>query len=177
MYFTSVLSPDGRFDFAGVKARFKARWPDKLGGVVGLALNQELSFGGGTYDDSGFEWELRPVIDADVGRFYFALNPIIAAVLTGPGAGDVSFEPSVKAAFKVVDALSVGAEYYTGLGTFRRLAPFAEQTHRVFAAVDAKLKVGAAELGLNAGVGYTLVGEDRLVFKLIFSTDFDPAPR
>lgn len=173
MYFTTALSPGGRFDFAGVKLRFKVRWPEKLGGFLGLALNQELSMGGGTYDDSGFEWELRPVIDADFSRVYLSFNPIISTAITGPEAGTASIEPALKASFKILEALAVGAEYYMGLGSFHRLAPLAEQTHRLFGAVDLKFKVGKAELGLNLGAGYTLIGQDKLIIKAIVSADFD----
>jgi hypothetical protein len=173
MYFTTALALGGRFDFAGVKARFKVRWPEKLGGVVGLALNQEVAFGGGTFDDSGVEWELRPVIDADFSRVYLSLNPIIATVLTGPGAGEASFEPALKGAVKLIEGLSLGLEYYTNLGPLPRLAPLAQQTHRLFAALDAELRVGSATLELNLGVGTSLVGPDPLIVKLIFAADFD----
>ena len=42
-YFQTALSPDGTFDYAGVKLRFKARVPHKVAhGLLGLALNGEL---------------------------------------------------------------------------------------------------------------------------------------
>jgi hypothetical protein len=171
MYFLTVLGTDGHYDFAGVKARFKGRWPEKLGGFLGLALNQELTLSGGSWaPNQGFEWELRPIIDADFARFYFAVNPIIGSVLSGSTAGSASFEPAVKASVKLTPETWVGAEYYGAIDFLG--ATRGSQSQRLFVAFNTGWTLSGIICGLEAGFGYDFVGPDRLLAKLIFSMDF-----
>lgn len=171
MYFLTALTNEGRYEFAGVKARFKLRWPEKIAGHYGLSLNQELSLSGGTFDPTaGFEWEIRPIIDADFSRAYFAVNPIIGVAVSGPEAGSASFEPAVKAGVKLTPNVMVGAEYYATIDVLGLTR--GQKAQRLFAAFDADWKIGKASFELNAGVGYDFVGSDRLIAKVIFATDF-----
>src|SRR5258707_1154395 len=62
-YFQTALRPEGTFDFAGVKLRFKARIPSLLWKVVGLALNAEVSMIPRGYEPNRWGSELRPIPD------------------------------------------------------------------------------------------------------------------
>jgi hypothetical protein len=171
-YFQTVLSADGRYDFAGVKGRFKARWPEKLLQVVGVSLNTEVAFGG-IPDGTGAAMELRPIVDADFERVYLSFNPVVAVELTGVDRGLAALEPGLKAGAKLTDWLLLGAEYYGAWGPSARGGPVLDQSERVFAAVDASWRAGRASFELNAAVGYGFVGAEKLIVKLIFATDFE----
>jgi len=172
MYFQTVLGADGRYDFAGVKGRFKARWPEKLLSVMGVSLNTEIAFGG-IPDGTGASMELRPIVDADFERVYLSFNPVVAVELTGPAQGVAALEPGLKVGAKLTDWLLLGAEYYGSWGPTVRSGPVTAQSERLFAAVDASWKVGRTAFELNAAVGYGFVGAERLLVKLIFATDFE----
>jgi len=76
-YIQTAILPDGSYDFAGAKLRFKARVPWKLAGHVGVALNTEVSRVPRAYSESRVGAELRPIVDLRLGRAYVSINPIL----------------------------------------------------------------------------------------------------
>ncbi len=74
-YVSTAVRASGTFDVASLKLRFKARWPTRLWGRLGLALNQELSATRLDYEASGFAWEIRPVIDFEWRRLVRLCEP------------------------------------------------------------------------------------------------------
>lgn len=153
-YLQGALRPEGTFDYAGVKLRFKAKWPEKLlGGAVGLALNGELSAIPAAYEPNRWGTELRPVVDARAGRFYGSLNPILSTDLSGPDAGRPQLEPAAKLAFLARPELWIGAEYYAGLGRLDALLPLAAQTHKLYAVLDFAGDLFDLDLGAGRGLG------------------------
>jgi hypothetical protein len=172
MYFQTAVGGGG-FDFTGAKARLKLRWPEKLFGHLGLALNQELASVRADYEAARLGWEMRPVIDAHFGRFYLSVNPIVGAPLAGPEAGQLAFEPAAKASYEVTARLALGLEYYGATGPLAHPAPLAQQTHRVFAVANLDWAAGGHTWTLDAGLGYGLVGVERFLVKVIVGVDFE----
>ena len=172
-YLSTALRADGHYDYAGIKLRFKARLPWKVGEVLGFALNQELSATPATYEAGQFAWELRPVVDLDWKRLYVSVNPIVSVPMLG---GLPDFEPSAKASVRVLDQLTVGAEYYAALGTIGRPQPPSAQSHRLFGTVDLDWQRGRALYELNVGVGYDFTGPEKWIVKAIVAFDLLPEP-
>ena len=163
-YLQGALRPEGAFDYAGVKLRFKAKWPEKLlDGVVGFALNAEVSAVPAAYEPNRWGTELRPVIDARVGRLYAALNPILSTDLSGPIAGHPQLDPAAKLAFFARPELSAGVEYYAGLGPLDGLLPASAQTHNLYAVLD----LAGDFFDVDLGVGRGLAAGDGWVAKAI----------
>jgi hypothetical protein len=153
-YLQAALRPEGAFDYAGVKLRFKARWPSRLlDGMVGLALNAEISAVPAAYEANRWGTELRPIIDARVGRLYAALNPNLATELSGRDAGHPRLEPAAKLAFFLRPELSAGVEYYAGLGPLDALLPVPAQTHNLYAILDLAHDLFDVNLGVGRGLG------------------------
>jgi hypothetical protein len=176
MYISTAIRPEGAFDYAGIKVRFKVRWPERLWGVLGLSLNQELSATPTKYEADEFGWELRPIIDVDWKRLYFAVNPIVEIPLAGSTAFQPEFDPGVKASVRVVSFLAVGVEYLAAIGRIASPSPLAEQSHRLFGALDFDWRSGRQLFELNVGVGYDFTGTEKWVGKLIFAVDLEPQP-
>jgi hypothetical protein len=177
VYLLTAFREGGGFDVVGAKARFKARLPLKLWGVVGLALNQELSAVRPEYEAGRFGWEIRPVVDLEWDRLYFSANPILSVPLGGPGAWVVDFEPALKASVRVAPFLSAGAEYYAGLGPLAGFEPLSAQVHRLFGVLDFGFESGRKLIDLNLGVGYGLGGAEQWIAKAIVTVDLEPAER
>lgn len=175
-YVSTAVRADGTFDFAGLKARVKLRWPKKLAGVVGLALNQELSATSALYEAGQYAWELRPIVDLDWDRLYLALNPNLAVPLGGAEAGHPEFEPCFKASVRVLPFLAVGAEYLGAFGPLAHPTPLGEQSHRVFGALDLDWTWGRHAFQVDLAAGYDLTGPDKAVAKLIVAVDLLPQP-
>ena len=164
-YLQSALRPDGSFDFAGAKLRFKAKWPSKfLGDRLGLSINFELSRVPGAYEPNVWGSEIRPAVDLRVGRFYGSINPIVATDLQGAQAGRPQFEPAFKLAVFARPELSFGGEYYAAFGPFEGLLPAAQQNHRLYGAID----FAGDFFDLNLGVGRGFGSAEPWVAKAIF---------
>src|SRR5215472_6217053 len=169
-YFQTALRPEGTFDFAGVKLRFKARVPEQLWNIVGLALNTEISYVPRGYEAQRWGSELRPIIDLRLGRFYASVNPILSIDWIGPEAGIPQLEPAAKVSVDLFSGLALGSEYYAGLGPIDGLLPARDQTHALYAALD----WASSFLDLNLGVGYGGLGAgERWVAKAIVGVQWE----
>ncbi len=169
-YFQTALRPEGTFDFAGVKLRFKARLRQQLWNIVGLALNTEVSFIPGGYEAQRWGTELRPIADLRLGRFYASINPILSIDLAGREAGIPQLQPAAKVSVDLFSGLALGSEYYAGFGPVDGLLPTREQTHVLYAALD----WASTLLDLNLAVGYGGLGAgERWVTKAIVGVRWD----
>jgi hypothetical protein len=169
-YLQTAIRADS-FDYAGVKLRWKARLPRRIKGVIGLALNLELSSVPPTYEASVLGGELRPIFDVSWKRLWFSVNPILSIDFLGPDAGLPQLQPAAALLVAVTHGLALGTEYYAGLGPINRPLPASEQTHRLFAVAQWERRWFA----VNVGVGYGFVGPERWIVKSILSFNFNNA--
>ncbi len=168
-YVQTAVRPEGSYEYAGAKVRFKARLPWKTAGHVGLALNVEVSALPATYSASRYGGELRPIVDLRTGRLYLSVNPILSFDFEGPLAGRPQLEPAAKAEVIVVeDLVGIGVEYYGAIGPLDASLPASEQVHRLFGVLDlTDLPAGPIRVGLNLGVGHDLGAGDEWIVKSI----------
>ncbi len=172
-YFQTALRPDGSFDYAGVKLRLKTRIPHKLAhGLVGLALNYELSSVPRTYEATGLGAELRPIIDVAWKRLYASVNPIIGFDFFGPDAGHPLFEPTATVLVSFVDGWAMGVEYYGVIGPIDAPLPAGAEVHRLFVVSTMTYKW----FGLHVGGGYGFTAGDKWIAKAILSFDLSRSP-
>lgn len=149
-YLQGALRPGGSFDYAGVKLRFKAKWPERFfGDRVGLAINFELSRVPAAYEANVWGSEIRPAIDLRTGPLYASVNPIVSTDLQGALAGKPQLEPAFKLALFARPQLAVGGEYYAAPGPLDALLPASQQNHRLYGVLD----FAADWVDLNLGVG------------------------
>jgi hypothetical protein len=167
-YFQTALRPDGSFDYAGVKLRLKTRVPRKLArGLLGLALNFELSAVPRTYEATGLGGELRPVIDVAWKRLYASVNPIIGFDFFGSEAGHPQLEPAATVLIGVLEGWAMGVEYYGVLGPIDHPLPVSGQVHRLFVVTTLSHKW----FGIHVGGGYGFAAGDKWIAKAILSFD------
>ena len=150
-YLQSALRPDGTYDYAGTKLRMKGRLREPAFGWLRLALNGELSIIPKAYEASRWGGELRPILETRAGQLGLWLNPIISF------AFDEGVHPELercaKDAWAVTDVLSLGAEYYAGLGRIESPLPLSEQVHRGFGVLDVATRWFDLNFGVGAGSG------------------------
>ena len=167
-YFQMALRPDGSFDYAGVKLRLKTRIPRKFArGMVGLALNFELSSVPPPYEATGLGGELRPIVDVTWKRLYASVNPIIGFDFFGPLAGHPQLEPAATVLVSLVEGWSMGVEYYAALGPIDAPLPLSAEVHRIFVVSTMSYEW----FGLHVGGGYGLAAGDKWIVKAILSFD------
>jgi len=169
--FTSTQDGHG-VQWVGDHIRPRVRVPESWDWPVGVSLSMELGYQRAVYSTDTWTWEVRPIIDKTVGRWYFAVNPTLERTLHGP---DVSqgwgFAPGVKIGYDFTPVVSGGIEYYADYGRIGGFAPTHNQQQQVFFVAD--LNVSPVwEINFGVGVGAT-GSTDHLIFKAILGRRFD----
>jgi hypothetical protein len=170
-YLQTAVRADGRFDYAGMKARSKFVTPPTLWRTVRLGVNFELSSLPERYDASRIGAEIRPIFAWEAAGWLLALNPILDVALGLPGRRDgPAFEPAVKVARTLGRAVAFGMEYYGDIGPIAHPAAPNDQEHRLFGVIDF---VGLPRVEVNAGIGAGLTpASTGLVGKMILGYTF-----
>ena len=171
-YLQSALRADGGFDFAGAKLRSKLVTTRTWSSRARLGVNVEVSGLPRRYEADGWSLEIRPIVACDLGPLRLAANPIVDVSLTGGGA---SFEPAAQALYEVPGVVSVGLEYYAGLGGIVHLPVLREQEHYLYEVANL-LRVRRFELSVGVGEGLT-PASNAFEAKLIIGYVLERSPR
>ena len=171
--FTSERAGSG-WQIVGSHIRPRIRAPESWGLPVGLSLSTEFGPADKKYDSNEFGIELRPIIDQQIGAFYWAFNPTIGWSLKGPEAGTgakgMAFSPNLKLAWTLTPKIAVGIEYYGATGSIIKMAPGAEQQHVIYPSIDLFL---SEDWEFNAGYGIQVAGNgDHNILKVIVGRRF-----
>ena len=135
-YIFNSFSPDGKYVYRGSHIRPRYTAPDSWHLPIGISLSIELGFIK-PYEDSVFNWdgEIRPIFDKNYGNFYVSFNPNMDFMLTGDDQ-HFGLTPQLKSVYTINGKMGVGFEYYTALGTFKKLSPIKEQEHILGPMID-----------------------------------------
>src|SRR6266446_3455576 len=74
--FTSLQKGQG-WDFVGSHIRPRVRIPPKWHWPVGVSLSNEIGWQSRRYSADTWTWEMRPIIDKQLGRWYLSFNPTL----------------------------------------------------------------------------------------------------
>ena len=170
-YVFSSIQPGEGWQWVGDHIRPRVRVPESLELPVGLSLSTEFGYQRRNFSEDTWSWEIRPIIDKNLGRWYFALNPAFEKSLHGLNSSQgYSFAPSAKVSFDVTKLIAAGFEYYGSLGPVLRWSPVDEQQHQIFPTLDLNF---SPEWEFNFGVGFGLTrSTDDLMVKLILGYQF-----
>ena len=168
--FTSVQPGEG-WEWVGDHIRPRVRVPEEWGWPVGLSLSTEIGYQQRAFSEDTWTWEIRPIIDKQLGRWYFSINPAFEYSIEGLNAGQgFGFSPSAKFSFDVTKIIALGAEYYASLGPVTHFDNWGDQQQQIFPALDLNL---SPKWEFNFGVGFGLTrSTDHLIVKLILGYRF-----
>jgi len=169
--FTSARNSSG-LDFVGTHIRPRFRLPPKWHWPVGVSLSQEIGYVRRQFSADTWSWEIRPIIDKVMGRWYVSFNPALDRAIHGPGTKrGFEFSPNVKVAYSITKKVDAGIEYYGALGPLSGFDPKREQHHQIFPAIDLNV---SPKWEFNFGVGIGLTGStDHLILKMIIGRRFE----
>jgi hypothetical protein len=126
--FTSARNGSG-WDFVGTHIRPRFRVPPKWHWPVGVSLSQEIGYVRRQFSEDQWSWEIRPIVDKEMGKWYLSFNPVLERALSDPGTKrGFEFAPNVKVAYSATKKVDVGMEYYGSLGTTQRVRSSARAT-------------------------------------------------
>jgi hypothetical protein len=139
---------------------------------VGVSLSTEIGFQRSAYSTDTWTWEIRPIIDKSIGRWYFAVNPAFERTLHGPDVNQgLGFAPSAKISYDFTRVVSAGIEWYADYGAIGNISPVHNQQQQVFIVTD--LNVSPVwEINIGVGIGAT-AATDHLIVKAILGRRFD----
>ena len=140
-------------------------WP------VGLSLSNEIGYQRRQFSADTWTWELRPIIDKQIGRWYLAFNPSFDRSFHGANVRQgMAFAPNVKVGYDITKKVNAGFEYYGAVGPLVLFDPVSQQQHQIFPSVDLNL---APQWEVNFGLGVGLTSStDHLIAKMILGYRF-----
>jgi hypothetical protein len=169
--FTSEQNGHG-VQWVGDHIRPRVRVPDSWHWPLGVSLSTEVGYQRAVYSPDTWTWELRPIFDKSMGRWYFALNPALERTWHGPDVVQgLGFSPAAKAGYDFSKKISGGVEYYADYGRLGSFESLHDQQQQIFFVTD--LNVSPKwEINVGVGVGAT-AGTDHLIVKGIIGRHFN----
>ncbi len=169
--FTSERSGQG-IQWVGDHIRPRVRAPDSWHWPVGVSLSTEIGYQRRVFSTDTWTWEIRPIIDKSVGRWYFTVNPALERSFHGTSVNQgVAFSPNAKFSYDLNKYISAGLEYYAAFGKIGNFLGLHDQQQQFFPAIDLNVSPNW-EFNFGVGVGPT-AGTDHLIIKAILGRRFD----
>ena len=171
-YIFTTIQPNGGWQWVGDHIRPRVRIPESWHWPVGVSLSNEIGYQRRAFSPDTWTWEMRPIVDRTLGRWYLSFNPTLDRSFHGASVHrGVEFSPNAKFSFDFTKKIAAGLEYYASYGPITGFDPLHEQEQQIVPAVDLNL---APQWEVNFGVGFGVTGStDHLIVKGIVGRRFD----
>jgi hypothetical protein len=169
--FTSIQA-DGGWHYVGSHIRPRFAVPERYKLPVGLSISNEIGWQRAEFSPDTWTWEIRPIVDKKIDKWYLAFNPTFDKSFHGPSKSKgYDFSPNFKFSYDVTKKVAAGVEYYGAYGPVTGFDPLREQQQQIIPAVD--LDFGKNwEFNFGVGVGVTQA-TDHLLIKAILGYRFN----
>ena len=153
----------GDFQFVGTHIRPRISVPESWHWPVGVSISQEIGWAKAAFSADQWTYELRPIVDKQMGAWYVSVNPVLGKSLRGPNSAEpFDVTPNVNVGLDVTPKLNIAAEYYGFTGTVKSIQPINNEEHLLFGAVN--YDFGPAwEFNLGYGVALNGLGDQKIV--------------
>jgi hypothetical protein len=170
-YIFTSIQPDGGWQWVGDHIRPRIRVPESWHWPVGVSLSNEIGYQRPEFSADTWTWEIRPIVDKKIGRWYLSFNPTLDRSFHGPGVNDgVVFSPNAKFSYDFTKRIAGGLEYYASYGPITDFVPLHDQQQQFFPTID--LDLGPEwEFNFGVGIGAT-ASTDHLIIKCILGRRF-----
>jgi len=171
-YIFTSIQPDGSWKYVGSHIRPRFSVPESYHLPVGLSISNEIGWQRPIFSADTWTWEIRPIVDKKIGKWYLAFNPTFDLSLHGPSkANGLEFSPNVKVGFDVTKKINVGVEYYGAYGPVTGFDPLRDQQQQFLPDMDIDFGKNW-EFNFGVGVGVTQA-TDHLLVKAILGYRFN----
>ena len=170
-YVFSSIQSDGGWQWVGDHIRPRVRIPEGWHWPVGVSLSMEIGYQRAAFSPDTWTWEIRPIVDRKLGRWYWSFNPTLDRSFHGPSVNKgVEFSPNVKVSYDFTKKIAGGLEYYGSYGPLTGFDPLHEQQQQFFPAIDIDF-APQWEFNFGVGIGATR-STDHLIIKCIVGRRF-----
>lgn len=171
LYIFTSVGPNQQYTWVGDHIRPRIRVPEKWGWPVGVSLSTEIGYQRPIFSRDTWTWEIRPIVDKQLGPWYLAFNPALERSWHGPSVPyGVGFSPAVKVSYQFTKRVAGGFEYYGSYNDVLDLGPVYQSQQQFFPALDFDFGPDW-ELNFGVGVGATR-NTDHLIIKMILGRRF-----
>ncbi|HYM13537.1 MAG TPA: hypothetical protein VEU62_22545, partial [Bryobacterales bacterium] len=133
--FTSAQTQYG-WSWVGDHIRPRFRIPESWHWPVGVSLSQEFGYQRRVYSTDTWTWEIRPIIDKQLGPWYLSFNPSFDRSFHGESEHrGFEFSPNFKFSYNVTKQVAAGLEYYGALGPVTGFDPLHDQQQQIMPAI------------------------------------------
>ena len=164
--FTSAQNGYG-VQWVGDHIRPRVRVPPRWHWPVGVSVSTEIGYQRPVYSPDTWTWEIRPIVDKSIGRWYLAFNPAFEITIHGPdvrqGAG---FSPAAKVGYDFTPKINAGFEYYADYGPLTDPYSLHNQQQQLFAVTDLNVSPDW-EINFGVGIGPTAATDHWIVKGII----------
>jgi len=151
----------GDWDLHGSRAHLRTRFAEKGEWPVDLGLYAEAEFP--RHDVNDLEFELRGIVEKDVDRWTFDLNPIFERTLKGVEKEEgTELHYAASAIYRLNERWHPRLDLFGDFGPLRHFESRDEQTHLVSPAVDILFGHGLSA-SLGVAYGQTPASEQQLL--------------
>ena len=171
-YVFTIIQPDGGWQWVGDHIRPRVRAPESWHWPVGVSLSNEFGYQRRAFSPDTWTWEIRPIVDKKIGRWYWSLNPTLDRSFHGESVNQgVVFSPNFKFSYDLTPKVAAGLEYYGSVGPVTGFDAVSQQQHQIIPAIDLNI---APQWEINFGLGVGLTGAtDHLIAKMILGYRFN----
>ena len=163
--FMSYRADEG-YQWVGDHIRPRFRIPESWHWPVNVSLSNEIGYQRRSFSTDTWTWEIRPIVDKQIGGWYLAFNPTADRSFHGLEVHKgVTFAPNAKVSYDITKRIAGGLEYYGSTGSITGFDPLRDQVQAIMPAVDLNLGPNW-EFNFAVGVGMT-ASTDRLLVKMI----------
>lgn len=158
--------------WVGDHIRPRVRIPPKWKWPVGLSLSNEIGYQRRQFSVDTWTWEMRPIIDKQIGPWYLSFNPTFDRSFHGQSEHQgMVFSPNLKIGYDFTKKISGGIEYYGSVGPATAFFAINQQQHQIFPVIDLNV---SPKWEINFGLGVGLTGStDHLIAKTIIGYRFN----
>jgi hypothetical protein len=137
----------------------------------GLSISNEIGWQRPLISPDTWTWEIRPIIDKKIEKWYMAFNPSFDKSFRGPEQPrGFEFSPNVKFSYDVTPKIAAGVEYYGAYGPVTSFDLLRNQEQQILPAIDVDFGKNW-EFNFGVGVGVTQA-TDHLLVKAILGYRF-----
>jgi len=171
-YIFTSIQPNGGWQWVGDHIRPRFRVPESWHWPVGVSLSNEIGYQRRKFSTDTWTWEIRPIVDRQIGPWYLSFNPTLDRSWHGLSVNQgVVFSPNAKVGYNFTKRIAGGLEYYASYGPLTDFDPLRQQQQQFVPAIDVDF---GPQWEFNFGVGVgTTASTDHLIVKCIIGRRFD----
>jgi hypothetical protein len=171
-YIFTSIQPGGPWVYVGSHIRPRFAIPERYHLPVGVSISNEIGWQRPEISQDTWTWEIRPIVDKKIEKWYLAFNPALDLTIHGPDRPHgLEFSPNFKFSYDLTKRIAAGVEYYGALGPITGFYAVRDQEQQIVPALD--IDFGRNwEFNFGVGIGVTQA-TDHLLIKAILGYRFN----